>query len=60
VYEYDSYDQWMNGSSMAMGLMSYIEQSGEEDEEVAEAGSYYWGCFDQEDEELNELVTTRE
>jgi hypothetical protein len=63
MYEYDSYDQWTNSCSMAMGLMSYIEHSGEEDsddDDYSEGERYYWDCFDQEDEELKELITTRE
>jgi hypothetical protein len=56
--ECDSYDQWMSRCSMARGLMSCIEESSEEDDTGARR--YYWDCFDEGDEELNRMVSTRE
>ena len=56
--ECDGYDEWRSRCSMAMGLMSYIEESREEDD--TGAGRYYWDCFDEGDEDLNRMVSTRE
>lgn len=55
----DTYMMWSSSASQAMGLEGYMDD-GVEGEGGLVKGKYYWDCFDEDDEELEELVTTME
>ncbi|KAF2021340.1 hypothetical protein BU24DRAFT_417006 [Aaosphaeria arxii CBS 175.79] len=54
-----SWQEWTGHCSQAMGLNSFIEEYEEQLDQTG-TGNFYWNCFDEDDEELDELVTLME